>query len=84
MESQAQAAARRNTEAGRENGGESMDNPDSEVGGASGIGEAALGAYREMAAASASLGRHDIMYALLLLSVSHSYWFTTEARHRYR
>jgi len=84
MESQAQATARRNNEAGRINGGDSVETPDSEVGGASGIGEAALGAYREMAAASASLGRHDIMYALLFLSVSHSYWFTAEARHRYR
>jgi len=85
MESQAQAAARRNADSQRaadEIG--STDTPDSEVGGASGIGEAALGAYREMAAASASLGRYDIMYALLLLSVSHSYWSTAEARHRYR
>ena len=81
MGSQAQAAARRNNEGNRRNGGNAVEIPDSEIGGVSGIGEAALGAYREMAAASASLGR---MYALLFLSVSHSYWFTTEARHRYR
>lgn len=54
-----------------------------EVGGAAGLGEAALGAYREMAAAAVALGRSDILYALLLLSVSHSAWFTVEARDRY-
>jgi proteasome component ECM29 len=83
MESQAQAAARRANEGARSNA-ENTDAVESEVGGASGIGEAALGAYREMASASVSLGRHDIMYALLFLSVSHPYWFSAEARHRYR
>lgn len=83
MESQAQAAARRATQGVVANG-ENTDAAESEVGGASGIGEAALGAYREMASASVSLGRHDIMYALLFLSVSHPYWLSTDARHRYR
>jgi proteasome component ECM29 len=83
MESQAQAAARRATQ-GVSASDENTDNVESEVGGASGIGEAALGAYREMASASVALGRHDIMYALLFLSVSHPFWLSTEARHRYR
>jgi proteasome component ECM29 len=89
QESRSQAAQRRSE------AGVSVDNAadaelessmgmESEVGGASGIGEAALGAYREMASASVSLGRHDILYALLILSVSNSYWFTAETRHRYR
>lgn len=84
IESQAQAAARRAAD-GTRTDGESVDAVESgEVGGASGIGEAALGAYREMASACVSLGRHDIMYALLFLSISHSYWLTADARHRYR
>jgi proteasome component ECM29 len=63
---------------------DSIEEATGEVGGASGISEAALGAYRVMASASVSLGRHDVLYALLILSVSHTYWFTAEARHRYR
>ncbi len=47
---------------------------DAEVGGASGIGEASLGAYREMAGAAMSLGRPDILYTLLMLSVSNPAW----------
>lgn len=54
-----------------------------EVGGAAGLGEAALGAYREMAGAAVALGRSDVLYALLLLSVSHRAWFTADARDRY-
>jgi len=87
METPAQAAARREREGrGGRGTGELADPalPESEVGGASGMGEAALGAYREMASASVSLGRHDILYVLLFLSVSHSFWSTAEARHRYR
>jgi proteasome component ECM29 len=55
----------------------------SEVGGAAGLGEAALGAYREMANAAVALGRSDILYTLLLLSVSHPIWFTPSFRERY-
>lgn len=55
-----------------------------EVGGASGIGEAALGAYREMASACVALGRHDVLYALLILSISHPYWFAEDNKDRYR
>lgn len=54
-----------------------------EIGGAAGLAEAALGAYREMAAAAVALGRSDVLYALLLLSVCHSFWFTVEARDKY-
>ena len=56
---------------------------ETEVGGAAGLGEAALGAYREMAAAASALGRSDVLYALLLLSVSHPVWSTPGPRDRY-
>lgn len=56
---------------------------DAEVGGVSGMTEAALGAYREMASASMALGRPDILYALMLLSVSHPLWCTTGPHDRY-
>ena len=49
---------------------------ETKVSGVAGLGEAALGAYREMASASVALGRSDILYTLLLLSVSHPVWFT--------
>jgi proteasome component ECM29 len=55
-----------------------------EVGGVSGMGESALGAYREMASASVALGRYDVLYALLFLSVSHPCWFSDSNRHCYR
>jgi proteasome component ECM29 len=89
METSAQAAARRatnnNTSTSEQSSNTIMeqfgDEPD--VGGVAGMGEAVLGAYREMAAASVSLGRQDILYALLMLSVSHVYWSTGNARHLY-
>lgn len=84
METEAQAAARRATEGTNQNTEERLEVAQSEVGGASGIGEAALGAYREMASASVALGRHDIMYGLLFLSLSHPYWLSSEAQYRYR
>jgi proteasome component ECM29 len=56
---------------------------ESEVGGAAGMGEASLGAYREMAAASISLGQPEMLYALLILSVSHTAWFEEGTRDRY-
>lgn len=86
METPAQAEARRVREGRGDRGSRELTDSaprESEVGGTSGMGEAALGAYREMASASVSLGRHDILYVLLFLSVSHSFWSTTEARHRY-
>jgi proteasome component ECM29 len=60
------------------------DNPQVEVGGASGITEAALGAYKEMASAAVSLDRPDVLYTLLVLSVSHPFWFTSGNRSAYR
>ena len=54
-----------------------------EVGGASGVSESALNSYKEMAEAAVALGRIDILYALLILSVSHEAWFTPENKHRY-
>lgn len=56
---------------------------ETEVGGAAGLGEAALGAFREMAGAAMALGRSDILYALLLLGVSHPVWSTPGPRERY-
>jgi proteasome component ECM29 len=85
METEAQAAARRRATEGLQDAGEIF--PDAvqmEVGGASGIGEAALGAYREMASACVALGRQDIMYGLLVLSLSHPYWLSPQAMHHYR
>lgn len=84
METEAQAAVRRAAEGRGQNTDEVLEAAQSEVGGASGIGEAALGAYREMASASVALGRHDIMYGLLFLSLSHPYWMSSDARYRYR
>ena len=51
---------------------------EAEVGGAAGMGEAALGAYREMASAAVVLGRPDILYSLMLLSVSLPIWRSTD------
>lgn len=56
---------------------------EAEVGGTSGMSEAALGAYREMASAAVSLGRPDVLYALFLLSVTHPIWFSKDGRERY-
>ena len=85
METEAQAVARRAAEGRDQNVDETLESAQiGEVGGASGIGEAALGAYREMASASVALGRHDIMYGLLFLSLSHPFWLSSEAKYRYR
>jgi proteasome component ECM29 len=85
METPAQAAARRANEGTRDrHDNQEIVIAEDEVGGASGISQAALGAYREMASASVALGRHDILYALLFLSISHSYWFSSSAKHTYR
>jgi proteasome component ECM29 len=84
METEAQAAVRRAAEGRNQNADQVLEAAQNEVGGASGIGEAALGAYREMASASVALGRHDVMYGLLFLSLSHPYWQSSEAKFRYR
>ena len=51
-----------------------------DVGGAGGVSEAALGAYREMASAAVASGRPDILYSMLILTVAHTIWFSTEKR----
>ena len=88
QETSAQAALRRAAERNEQNNLETP--PDimepfgmNEAGGVANMGEAALGAYREMAAASVALGRPDVLYDLLLLSVSHECWFTVSSRERY-
>lgn len=53
------------------------------VGSVAGMNEASLRAYRETASACVSLGRHDLLYALLFLSSSHPFWFLSENRRKY-
>eukprot|EP00934_Nitzschia_sp_Nitz4_P006344 Nitzschia sp. Nitz4//scaffold36_size144017//17459//24583//NITZ4_003068-RA/size144017-snap-gene-0.188-mRNA-1//1//CDS//3329549402//6334//frame0 len=80
QETPEQAAIRRNEESGNRNASEGNDMDHlPEVGGAAGIAEASLGAYREMASAAVALGRPDVLYALLMLSVSNPVW-TTDGR----
>eukprot|EP00592_Proboscia_alata_P011054 CAMPEP_0194364980 /NCGR_PEP_ID=MMETSP0174-20130528/12930_1 /TAXON_ID=216777 /ORGANISM="Proboscia alata, Strain PI-D3" /LENGTH=2864 /DNA_ID=CAMNT_0039139339 /DNA_START=143 /DNA_END=8734 /DNA_ORIENTATION=+ len=54
-----------------------------EQGGVVGMSEAALGAYREMAAAALAVDRPDVLYSLLLLSVSHPVWVSPGYSSRY-
>ena len=54
-----------------------------EVGGAAGMGEATLGAYREMASAAVLLERPDILYSLMILSVNSPTWSAPGFRDRY-
>jgi proteasome component ECM29 len=89
MQETQEQANRRRTEEGRLNnqgGAEPTDEEmgvQPEVGGSAGMSEAALGAYREMAAAAVSLGRPGVLYALFMLSVTHSAWFSKGGRERY-
>jgi proteasome component ECM29 len=79
METDVQARERRNN-------GDTIGNLDvtsADVGGASGLSEAALGAYREMARAAISVDRPDILYILMILSTSHQIWSAHEVRDRY-
>lgn len=84
METPEQAAARRAENA--RPGGAATGQIDREegVGGAAGVSEASLGAFREMAAASLALNRPDILYALMFLSLSHPFWFFEENKLQYR
>jgi len=88
IETQEQAAERRSTEGRGSNETpndfmEAFGFETTEVGGAAGMNEATLGAYREMAGAAFALGRQDILYALLILSVSHPCWFSEDRRSAY-
>ncbi|CAB9497586.1 associated protein ECM29 homolog [Seminavis robusta] len=86
QETAQQAAQRRAAESGESgqvNTGMEQFGEGSEVGGASGLGEAALNSYKEMAAAAISLGRTDVLYALLILSISHPAWFTGSNKYKY-
>jgi hypothetical protein len=80
METREQAAQRRSetsavpeVQADRESG----------VGSVAGMNEASLRAYREAASACVELGRYDLLYSLLFLSVSHPYWLLPENRYKY-
>lgn len=87
QETQSQASLRRAQEASSENrNGEEIAEAigiEPEVGGAAGVSEASLGAYREMAEAAVALGRPDVLYALFLLSVTHPIWASKLGRERY-
>ena len=78
MESEEQARERRNQE-----DNDVSDAQQIEVGGAAGMGEAALGAYREMANAAMAIDRPDLLYTLLILSTNHPIWVTADVRDRY-
>lgn len=89
METVAQAAARREAERRAAVEDNFTTTPistedDDNVGGTAGMSEASLGAYREIAAASVALGRHDIFYWLLVMSVTHPCWSDEERRTCYR
>ena len=78
MESDEQARERRNLE-----GNGVANSQQIEVGGTAGMGEAALGAYREMANAAISINRPDVLYSLLVLSTNHPIWIATDVKDRY-
>ena len=48
-----------------------------EVGGVDGMSEAALGAFKEMAKTALMINRQDVLYSLLVISVSHPFWETS-------
>ena len=73
MESREQAEERRNQEVS-----DATDLLRTEVGGTAGMGEAALGAYREMASASVAVNRPDILYTLMILSTNHPIWASND------
>jgi proteasome component ECM29 len=80
METGDQAAERRGETA---TVGEGQRDREAGVGSVAGMNEASLRAYREAASACVELGRQDLLYALLFLSVSHSYWLVPENRYKY-
>eukprot|EP00536_Pseudo-nitzschia_multiseries_P015198 jgi/Psemu1/320813/estExt_fgenesh1_pm.C_8350006 len=80
QETAEQAAQRRRAEGASDNGNSETVGSGVDVGGAGGVSEAALGAYREMASAAVASGRPDILYSMLILSVSHPIWFSTQKR----
>jgi hypothetical protein len=83
QETPQQAAQRRQAEGSETSNGDAMSSAPSDeenVGGAAGVSEASLGAYREMAAAAVASGRPDILYSMLILSVSHPIWTSTQKR----
>ncbi|KAL7549336.1 LOW QUALITY PROTEIN: hypothetical protein ACHAWF_012606 [Thalassiosira exigua] len=79
QETSSQARERRNeTDENNEANGE-----ETQVGGAAGLSEAGLGAYREMASCALSLGNSDVLYLLMMLSTNHPLWLTSEVGYRY-
>lgn len=78
MESEEQARERRNQDRNADTDGQQT-----EVGGAAGLAESALGAYREMANAAMAVERPDILYTLMILSTNHPIWVVGDVRDRY-
>lgn len=78
IESNEQARERRNQERTSDE-----DIQQTEVGGAAGMGEAALGAYKEMASAAMAVERPDTLYTLMILSTNHPIWLVSDVRDRY-
>ena len=56
---------------------------DAEFGRVSGMNEVTLEPYKEMAAVSWLIGRPDILYSLLLLSLSHPIWKRSKFKDKY-
>jgi proteasome component ECM29 len=83
QETPEQAAQRRQAEGSESStdvAAPSASSEEGNVGGAAGVSEASLGAYREMASAAVASGRPDILYSMLILSVSHPIWSSTQKR----
>ncbi|KAL3920061.1 MAG: hypothetical protein SGILL_003448 [Bacillariaceae sp.] len=86
QETAQQADRRRAQEQVNAQGGNGANNdamevsPSVDVGGAAGVSEASLGAYVEMASAAVACGHPEILYSMLLLSVSHPVWSGTASR----
>ena len=82
QETTAQASQRR-AESSETGNNETSGEQEAQVGGAAGMSEATLGAYREMANAALSLGKVDALYSLMILATNHPLWQVSDMRDRY-
>jgi proteasome component ECM29 len=80
QETREQAESRRNEDGMTVAENSSSGGPSVDVGGAAGVSEASLGAYVEMASAAVTCGHPEILYSMLMLSVSHPVWSGTALR----
>jgi len=79
QETETEASQRRN----EADGNNETNGQETQAGGAAGMSEATLGAYREMSSAALSLGHVDVLYSLMILSTNHPLWLMPEMRDRY-